>query len=231
MPDRNLMLRILGDTTSYERATNRAAASSRQLEKHVTGLGEPIKKTHTALLNMATGLLGAGGVVFGLESMIKAAKDAEESQGHLSVTMKDAGLSYDAHKVSIEGVIAKQSELAGFQKTDLRESYAALIRQSKDVGQANSDLALTVDIARGRHIDLAAAQNIVIKANIGMVGALKRMGIEIQPVRDAVNALTDSHLKFTTAQKEAAKALDLAATKQAAIAALQKTYGGQAEEY
>src|SRR5205814_1132489 len=81
-----------------------------------------------------------------------------------------------------------------------------LVRQTKDVNTAMTDTSLAVDIARGRHIDLAAATNIVIKANLGLTGALKRMGIDIKPVHDAVNALTDSHLKYTTAQKDAAKA-------------------------
>lgn len=229
--DRKLTIEILGDASSFERSAHRSVTAAKKLETQNESLRKGVEKTHHAMRDMTIGLVGAGGVVFGLESMIETAKKAEESQGHLAVTMKDAGLNYDAHAKSIEGVIAKQSELAGFQKTDLRESYAALIRQSKDVGKANEDLALTVDIARGRHIDLAAAQQIVIKANMGMVGQLKRMGIEIAPVHDAMNALTDSHLKFTTAQKDAAKALDLAATKQKAISLLQKTYAGQAEEY
>jgi hypothetical protein len=221
---RDIRVKIIGDPSSYKKAV-------KQAEVATAGLNKTVEKSHSVMKSMAAGMLGAGGIVFGLESMIDKAKKAEESVGHLSVTMKDAGLSYDKHRKSIEGVIAKTSELSGFQKTDVRETYAALIRQSKDVEQANRDIALAVDIARGRHIDLASAQQIVIKANIGMVGSLRRMGIEIQPVHDAVNALTDSHKKFTTAQKDAAKQLDLAATKQKAIALLQKTYAGQAEEY
>src|SRR5262249_15650527 len=49
--------------------------------------------------------------------------------------------------------------------------------------------------------------------------------------KTAQDALTNSGEKFTTQQKDAAKALDLAATKQEAIAKLQQTYAGAAKAY
>lgn len=231
MTTRDVRVRIIGDPSSYKKALKESTSASKSFESQTGSLEKSVKRTHTALLGLSATMIGGGGVVFGLESMVEAAKKAQESQDQLAVTMKDAGLSYQANRAEIEKVIAKQSELAAFQKTDLRDSFGKLIVSTKDSGTAMKDLALASDIARGRHISLEAATQIVIKANMGLTGALRRMGIDMQPVKTAQDALTASGEKFTVQQKAAAKALDLAATKQAAIAQLQKTYAGQAAAY
>jgi hypothetical protein len=228
---KDVRVRIIGDPSSYKKAIRESEQSSKLLEKQNVALEKSMHHVRLGAKDLVAGMIGAGGLAVGLEQVIEKAKQAQESQDHLAVTMKDAGLSYEQNRAQVEKYLAAQSELAAFQTTDLRESFGKLIAATKDTAKSQELLSLATDIARGRHISLEAATQLVIKANIGMVGSLRRMGIEIQPVHDAVNALTDSHKQFTTAQKEAARELDLAATKQRAIAQLQQTYSGQAKAY
>jgi hypothetical protein len=228
---KDVRVRIIGDPSSYKKAIRESEQSSKSLEKQNVALEKSMHHVRLGAKDLVAGMIGAGGLAVGLEQVVEKAKQAQESQDHLAVTMKDAGLSYEQNRAQVEKYLTAQSELAAFQTTDLRESFGRLIAATKDTAKSQELLSLATDIARGRHISLEAATQLVIKANIGMVGSLRRMGIEIQPVHDAVNALTDSHKHFTSAQKEAARELDLAATKQKAIAQLQQTYSGQAKAY
>jgi hypothetical protein len=59
--------------------------------------------------------------------------------------MKDAGLSYEQARGQVEAFIRKQSELAAFQQTDLRESFGRLIVVTKDTTAAMKDEALAAE--------------------------------------------------------------------------------------
>jgi cell wall-associated NlpC family hydrolase len=220
----DIVVRLIGDSSSLKRGLKESETGLLQFEGAT-------KRAHSTLNSLAVGMLGAGGAVIGLEKMIEAAKHAQESVGHLDVTMKNAGLSYDANRKSIEALIAKQSQLAAFQKSDLRESYGALIRASGDMTTANRDIALTANIARGAHIQLADATNAMVLIEAGRVRGLARLGITLTQVHTAQDALKASGLTFTAEQKRQAVALDKAATTQGAIAELQKKYAGTAAEY
>src|SRR5207249_1754447 len=110
----------------------------------------------------------------------------------------------------------------------LQASFTALVRTTGNVNAALKDTALVADVARGAHIGLEAATKLVQKADLGAVGALKKFGIEVPKVTAAQDALKASHDHVTAAQLKAAKASDLAATKLAANAALQKNFAGAA---
>jgi flagellar hook-basal body complex protein FliE len=65
----------------------------------------------------------------------------------------------------------------------------------------------------------------------GSYTGVKRLGIAIEPVTKAQDALKASTKNATDEQKRAAKAADKTATSQMAIGKLQKAFGGQAEAY
>lgn len=184
---------------------------------------------------LALGAVAAAGGVYalvkGLKSSVDAARESEVSNVRMRTQLKALGISYDAHAKQIDRVIQKQSRLAALDDEDLQDSFTALVRTTHNVGDALRLNGLAADIARAKGIDLAAATSIVIKANMGNVGALKRQGIEIAKVTTAQDALKASHKKVTDAQMDAARAADAAATKQAAIAKLQSTFAGSAEAY
>lgn len=219
---RKIEVVIAGDARSLERAFGKAGKSG-------SSFGSTMAKVGKASL-IAGGAIAAG-VVVGLKKSVDAAKEAEVSQQKMQTQLKALGISFDAHSAQIETAIQKTSKLAALDDEDLQDAFTALVRVTGDVNKGLEGTALAADIARGKGIELEAATAIVTKASLGMVGSLKRQGIEITAVTAAMDALKAAHGKATAAQIESAKAADLAATKQKAIAALQKTFAGAAEDY
>jgi hypothetical protein len=228
---RKIEVEVLADPTKLKRGLKESQNAVVGFGKSTKELDGHVRKLHGSLVGLSATLIGGGGVVVGLKDVVDAAKEAQESQDRLRVTLDDAGVSYKENRKAIEGQIDSLSRLSAFQKTDLRDSYVALVRVTKDATEASQLNALAADVARGRHISLEAATQLVIKAHMGLLGPLKRSGIEITAVHTAQDALTDSHKSFTTAQKAAAKQLDLNATKLKAIDSLTKTYAGNAKAY
>jgi hypothetical protein len=174
--------------------------------------------------------IGIGAAAFAAVKFGKAALEAEKSQTRLDDAFRHARTSLKDQKTAIEAV-NKVMNQSGLDDEDLKDTLARLTQVTGDVTKAQRDMGIAADVARGRGIDLAAATNIVSKAELGNVGALKRIGIEIPKVTAAQDALKASHEKATQAQKDAAKAADDAATRQAAIAKLQAKFGGDAERF
>jgi hypothetical protein len=77
----------------------------------------------------------------------------------------------------------------------------------------------------------SGAIGLIAKVYNGNVGALKRMGIAIDPVTTAQDKLRESTKHATVEQTRAAKEADKTATAQKALGELQKRVGGQAAAY
>ena len=178
--------------------------------------------------------LGLGAAVVGatvvLVKSAQAALDAEKSQTRLDSAFKHAGASAKEHAAAMKAV-NDVSVKSGLDDEDLADSLARLTQVTGDASKATEAMATAADVARAKGISLEAATGIMTKAALGNVGALKRQGIEIPKVTAAQDALKESHTKATVEQVKAAKAADDLATRQGALAALQKKFGGDAESY
>lgn len=179
----------------------------------------------------AAAIGGIGLAVVELKKSVDVARQAEAAHARMKTQLTALGISYDDHASKISTVIDKQSLMSGFIRKDMDDSFTRLVRVTKDVNKALEYNALAADIARAKQIPLETATMIVTKAAFGQVGALKRQGIEIAAVTTATDALKASHSKASQAQIDAAKASDNLATRQSALAALQKTFAGQADAY
>lgn len=184
---------------------------------------------------LAIGAVAAAGAVYGLGKALiasgKAAIEAEKSETRMRAQLAASGIAYGKHAAQIEKVIQKQSRLAALDDEELTDSFTKLVRATGDVNKALELNGLAADIARAKNMDVAAAADIVIKANMGNVGALRRQGIEVAKVTTAQDALKASGKKVTDQQLEAAKAADAAATKTTLLGELQKRFAGQAAAY
>jgi phage-related protein len=213
---------------SYDEAGNHVSKLGSLTSGIFMGMG-------MAVTNFA--MEGPAKVVDVLKDAEKAYQDAAVSTAKLDTAMKNnvPGLSNNAAKLA--GVAsaadkAMESNLnLGFSMDDQRNSMALLVGVTKSTGQAQDDMSKAMDLARLRGIDLASATNIVIKAQEGNTGALKKLGIVVAPVTTAMDKLTASHKNATAAQIAAAKAADLQATETAALTDITKLAGGQAEAY
>jgi hypothetical protein len=225
----------------------RVAAAARAASAAAVGAGRASKEAQiqsgaerglirgTKLGRVGGFLSGAalGGAIGGFE--IKAAFDAarneELMQAQLQNTLKQSNLSWAANRGQIEQNTARLSKHSGFLKAELFQSLSTLVRVTHDVTAAERDQAIAVDVSRARHIDLQQATKMVMLAQQGHVGLLRRLGINITQVTTAQDLLRDSHAHATSAVVAQAKAYDLQQSGIKAISALQKQYAGSTDAY
>jgi hypothetical protein len=217
---------IQADNSDLRRGTKQAEGDLNRLQRSGQ---KSLDRLKTAAIG-ATAALG-GGLVLGLMKSVDAAIDAEAAMAKVRKMVENAGISWEKHGDHIDKVIQKQSQLAGLDDEELAESFANMLRTTGDVNKALELNALAADVARSKGIGLAGAQSLLARVYNGSFTGLKKLGIAIEPVTKAQDALKASSGKVTDAQVKAAKATDAVATRQKALAAVQKQFGGQAEAY
>lgn len=212
---------IVGDASSLERAFKKAGGAA-------GGFGSTMAKVgKVAAVGLGVGMAAAA---VGIKKSVAAALDAEQAQTRLNQAFKSVSATAKEQAASMAAV-SRVSRRAGLDDEDLMDSLGRLARVTKDTTKAQEGMAIAADIARARNVSLESATQIVAKAHLGQLGALKRIGIEIPKVTTAQDALKASGDKVTQAQKDAAKAADELATRQGAVAALQQQFAGSAAAY
>lgn len=229
MAKRVIEVELIGDASKLERSFAQGAKSTQAFGKEADSSGSKWSKFGTVAKGAALG--GIGAVVTGLKSSVGAAKDAQVSQQGMETQLKALGISYKQHGGEIDNVIQKTSKLAGVDDEDLQGAFTGIVRATGDVSQSLKLTAVAADVARGKHIEVAKAGEILAKAATGNATALKKLGVSFAPVTTAQDALKASTKHATAEQIAAAKASDKTATAQGALALLQTKYGGQAEAY
>jgi hypothetical protein len=219
---RKLLVEVVGDTSSLEKAFGRTSRSGSRLGGTFGSLAK------------AGALAAAGGIAavgVGLTKVIAKAEEAQVSQAKMENQLKALGLNYQANAGHIDEVIQSTSKLAGLDDEDLQDAFTRLVRSTGDISKGLRDTALAADVARGANISLEAATKAISNAELGRVTGLRRLGVEIAPITAAQDALRASHEKVTAAQLASAKATDAAATREAALAAAQSKFAGAAQTY
>lgn len=200
--NRNLGVVLTADTKSLERGLDRANAK-------VAAFGKSVGAAKGGLGNALIGgkgaaaFLGGGAAAIGFQKIINAAKESEVVLGQTQVAVDALGLSY-ANNADL--IISKSDEISrssAFDDEEVLKAFGALVRTTKDVPRALELAGLAADVARGRYISLESATSLVTKAALGNVGALRRVGIQIDKTASATEALE----------------------------ALQRSYGGSAVKY
>ena len=222
---RTVEVRIVGDATGYKKAL---AESEQASGKSGSIIGGVFAGVGMAATNLA--VEGVGKVIDFLGDSSREAREAEVVNTRLTTALRDNVKGFTGTAEAMEGAISAGRKL-GFVDDEVTASLASLVTVTKSQKQAQTDAAIAEDLARARGIDLASATNIVIKAQEGNVGALRKLGIIVPAVTSNVDALKASHEKYTPAQLRAAQAADKEATATAALAAVHASAAGQAEAY
>ena len=170
-----------------------------------------LKSINTSTADMSRQFKMAGAAMLGFSAAITAALAttvyayAEEEKGiiRLRTALKNMGLDYDANQKAIEETINILQEKTAFADDEQRDSLAMLIRATGDWNKALELHKLSMDIAVGANVDLTTANRMVMYALEGSVGMLRRYGVQIEE----------------------------GATATEALAALQRQFAGQAEQY
>ena len=154
---------------------------------------------------LAWGALGAAAIGFGAIA-VKQAQEQEVATARLKTAIGNVGQSYADYAGQI-GKAESAGIKLGYADDEITAGLGKLVPATKDVHRSITDMALAEDIARGRHIDLSAATDLLVKVETGHVALLGRIGIN---TKDATGA--------TISQEEAIKRLT-------------DMYGGQAAAY
>jgi hypothetical protein len=189
--------------------------------------------------------IGASAVTLELRDMIKASKEQGAVTALVSQQMRNLGMSYQVSRGRIDEYLTALRKTTGFQDNEMMRVLAQQLRATGNLDEALRRVSVATDIARGRNIDLNTSSMLLIRGGMGLTGMLRRLGIEIKPVTDNMDALTKAHdaaaraaaangdkvTKITADQRAHAQALDDVATRQKVLTTLQQTYAGQAAAY
>jgi hypothetical protein len=137
-----------------------------------------------------------------LTEFARAAAESEASQARLDTAIENTGHVTLEYADALDKASAAAIKL-GFDDEDAADSIATLTTATGDAQTAINDLSVAEDIARTRKISLAQATSIVVAAEQGRMGALQRLGIQ----------------------------LDANATREERMDALQAKFAGNAEAY
>ncbi len=206
MADRQLKVTLVGDSKQLERTLGRAETRLQKFGKTATGVAAAGGVSGGGVLGLTRGTAGvaaAGAAVLALKNVTDAAKNAQVILGQTSVAVEDAGLSWEKYGEQVQAAALAISGSSAFDDEAVLQSFQVFVRGQKDVEKSLELSRLAADVARGRYTDLASATQLVNKAALGQIGALRRAGI----------------------------AIDKNATSTQALTALQAAYGGAAVRY
>lgn len=176
-------IRITADADGVKKAT-------RDAETSISRLGKTAKVAAVAGIAVA----GTAIVKFGIDS-VNAAKESEAAMARVRTNIERTGNSYDKYADQLDAV-GKAAVRKGFDDEDAMESASRLAQKNKDVTEGIRLQALAMDVARGRNISLESATNLVIKAQMGQAGAVRRLGIDIDKSAKSKEILAAMESKF-----------------------------------
>lgn len=172
-------------TKSLKDDSEEQTASFRKVEASSTALRD-------SMMGLA-GMVGIGGVAFGLRDLKNSAVALQSSQAQLDNMMHNTGQAAGGAAEKLKAYAEALSTRGGFGTTANLGALTAFVGETHNAAQAQSMLALATNIARARTMDLASAQSIVARAYTGSVGKLQSLLGPMVKVRDAQVGLTVAH--------------------------------------
>ncbi len=187
---RSVKLYFEGDSTNLERTLIRTETRLKRFER-VAGKQSTLNSGLVGGFSKGGAITaGLGLAVLGIKNVTDAAENAQVILGQTSVAVEDAGLSWAKYGDQVQAASLSIAKSSAFDDEAVMQSFALLVRGQKDVGKALELSQLSADVARGRYTDLASATQLVNKAAMGQIGALRRAGIQIDKNATSTQALT-----------------------------------------
>lgn len=199
---RDIITRFLGDEKDLLRAT-------RKVQQETGGLAKGFASVKTA----AQGMIGLA-VVRVFAGWARAAVEDADSQAILAHVLTSTTKATRTQIGAVEDWISATQRQTGVADTELRPALANLLTFGMSLADAQKNLAIAMDIATAKGLNLESVVTAIGKASNGQVGALGRLGIA---VRDDTGAI----VSFDEAMARAAE------TMGGALAASAATTAGQ----
>ena len=156
----DMVVRILGDSRSVERAFARSSNAATQFNRNVETTGRKLDSNAKKFSGFAKGAAaGFGGAVAfnaainGIRSVALAAAESQQVLGQTRVALESTGKSWEQYGQTITDTVKAQSRL-GFDDEALLRTFSQFQRTTGDVTEALRLNNLAMDVARARYIDL-----------------------------------------------------------------------------
>ena len=190
--NRTLKLSILADVDDLKKKLGEA---DKAVESNSSKISEFGKKAAAAFAVAA-----AAAVAYGTKLAIdgvKAAIEDEQAQLRLAAALKTATGATEGQIQATEDYILKTSLATGVADDQLRPAFQRLAVSTKDVNEAQRLLNLSLDIAKGRGLELETVANALGRAQDGNTTALGRLGLGLSKSELATLSFTEVQQKLS----------------------------------
>ena len=190
--NRTLKLSILADVDDLKKKLGEA---DKAVESNSSKISEFGKKAAAAFAVAA-----AAAVAYGTKLAVdgvKAAIEDEQAQLRLAAALKSATGATEAQIEATEAYILKTSLATGVADDQLRPAFQRLAVSTKDVNEAQKLLNLSLDIAKGRGLELETVANALGRAQDGNTTALGRLGLGLSKAELSTLSFTQVQQKLS----------------------------------
>ena len=190
--NRTLKLSILADVDDLKKKLGEA---DKAVEENSSKISEFGKKAAAAFAVAA-----AAAVAYGSKLAIdgvKAAIEDEQAQLRLAAALQSATGATEGQIQATEDYILKTSLATGVADEQLRPAFQRLAVSTKDVNEAQKLLNLSLDIAKGRGLDLETVANALGRAQDGNTTALGRLGLGLSKAELSTLSFTEVQQKLS----------------------------------
>lgn len=175
-----VILRFLGDGHSLEKTFDKLEGKSGGFGGKLAKLG---KFAAVGFAAVATAAIATGAV------LLHEGDKLNESQDLLKNALKNTGQGVGGLSSKLTPLM-KQMEGWGYSNDQVNDGLASLVRAGDKLTTATKDEALAANVAKGRHIDLAAAEQLLVKVRTGHVALLGRYGIQTKDATGKTISIT-----------------------------------------
>jgi len=190
--NRTLKLSILADVDDLKKKLGEA---DKAVESNSSKISEFGKKAAAAFAVAA-----AAAVAYGTKLAVdgvKAAIEDEQAQLRLAAALRSATGATDDQIKATEDYILKTSLATGVTDDQLRPAFQRLAVSTKDTNEAQKLLNLSLDIAKGRGLDLETVANALGRAQDGNTTALGRLGLGLSKAELSTLSFTQVQEKLS----------------------------------
>ena len=190
--NRTLKLSILADVDDLKKKLGEADKAVESNSSKIADFG----KKAAAAFAVAAAAAVAYGTKLAIDG-VKAAIEDEQAQLRLAAALKTATGATDDQIKATEAYILKTSLATGVADDQLRPAFQRLAVSTKDVNEAQRLLNLSLDIAKGRGLDLETVANALGRAQDGNTTALGRLGLGLSKSELATLSFTEVQQKLS----------------------------------
>jgi hypothetical protein len=190
--NRTLKLSILADVDDLKKKLGEADKAVESNSSKIADFG----KKAAAAFAVAAAAAVAYGTKLAVDG-VKAAIEDEQAQLRLAAALRSATGATEGQIQATEDYILKTSLATGVADDQLRPAFQRLAVSTKDVNEAQRLLNLSLDIAKGRGLELETVANALGRAQDGNTTALGRLGLGLSKSELATLSFTEVQQKLS----------------------------------